>query len=323
MPIVINVIVTCTKRKTLAVPKQLKFRCIRKAPIETKADLWCDRLIASRAETLPARQLYSGDHWSIARSMENASTNLGPSVRLRIASAGYGLVTMDTPLKPYSATFSSSHPDSIAKKTISDDRASIYRHWWEVMSRADNLQTGKPRTIAEIAADSPNAPLLVIASENYLLAIQHDLQTALSQLNSSDLLSIFSAGCKSLNGLADHLLPYDARMQHAVGGALRSLNMRVAQMALADCRRSLATFSALRQMLSRISRQQPELRKFERQPMTDTEVRRYIARELKRNSDVCHTPLLRKLRDGGQACEQKRFAKIFREVREREQLNGS
>lgn len=253
--------------------------------------------------------------------MENVSVNRGSSVRLWIASAGYGLVAMDTPLKPYSATFSSDHPDSIAKKTTSDDRGSVYQHWWKVMSQADNLRTGEPRTITEIAADSPNAPLLVIASENYLLAIIDDLQTALSQLNNSDLLSIFSAGCKSLNGLADHLVPYDARMQHAVGGALRSLNVRVAQMALADCRRSLPTISALRQKYSRLSRQQPELQKFDRQPMTDTEVRSYIARELKRNPDVSHTPLLRKLRDGGQACEQKRFGKMFREVREH--LNGS
>lgn len=321
MPIAINVIVTCTKRKTVAVPERLKFRCVRKAPIETKSALWCERLAASRAGTLAARQLYSGDHWSIARSMENVSTAHGTSVRLWIASAGYGLVSMDTLLKPYSATFSSDDPDSIAIKTTSDERASVYRLWWKAMSRADILQAGEPRTIEEIAADSPNAALLVIASENYLLALEHDLQAALSQLNNPDLLSIFSAGCRSLNGLADHLVPYDARMQHAVGGALRSLNIRVAQMALASCRRSLPRYSVLRREFIRLMRQQPELRKFERQPMADMDVRSYIVQELRKDSTACHTPLLRKLRDGGQACDQKRFARLYHEVRE--QLNGS
>jgi len=321
MPIAANVIVTCTKRKTVAVPERLKFRSVRKAPVETKSALWCERLAASRAEPIPARQLYSGDHWSIARSMENVSTAHGATVRLWIASAGYGLISMDSPLKPYSATFSSDHPDSIGKKTTSDDRASIYQLWWASMSRTDTVHSSGPRTIEEIAANCPNAPLLVIASENYLLALEKDLQAALSQLNDSDLLSIFSAGCKSLNGLADHLVPYDARMQHAVGGALRSLNMRVALMALSNCRHSPPTYSALRRKLAHLMRAQPELTKFQRHPMTDADVRRYIRRELNKDSAACHTPLLRKLRDNGQACEQKRFARLFREVRE--QLNGS
>lgn len=321
MPIAINVIVTCAKRKTVAVPRRLKFRCVRKAPIETKSALWCERLAASRAGTLPARHLYSGDHWSIARSLENVSIKRGTSVRLWIASAGYGLVSMDTLLKPYSATFSSDHPDSITRKTTSDDRASVYRRWWEAMSRTDIVRSSGPRTIEEIAGDSPNVPLIVIASENYLLAIENDLQAALSQLNESDLLSIFSAGCKSLNGLADHLVPYDARMQHAVGGALRSLNMRVALMALASCRRSPPKYSVLRRKLARLMHVQPELTKFERHPMADSDVRSYILQELRKDSAACHTPLLRKLRDSGQACEQKRFARLFREVRE--QFNGS
>jgi hypothetical protein len=228
---------------------------------------------------------------------------------------------MDAPLKPYSVTFSRNHPDSIGKDTTSDDRPSTYRDWWTRMSRWEDAHVGKPRTIAGIAADSPNAPMLVIASENYLLAIESDLRSALTQLNNSDLLSIFSAGCKSLGGLEGHLVPYNARLQYAVGGALRSLNMRVAQRALTECRRSPPTYSVLRRKFTRLLREQPELRTFEREPMTDSQVLRFVVRELNEKPDACHTPLLRKLRDSGQACEQRRFSNLFRKVRE--QLNGS
>ncbi|MCA9218384.1 MAG: hypothetical protein KDB27_35185 [Planctomycetales bacterium] len=289
--------------------------------MQTKATLWCQRLNGSRAETLPARQLYSGDHWSIARSLESASTASGAGVRLWIASAGYGLIAMDTLLKPYSATFSSDHPDSIAKGTISEDRVSVVRHWWDAMSQHDIAKTAQPRTIADIAADAPTSPLLIIASENYLRALQQDVLSAMPLLNNVELLSIFSAGCRSLDNLTEHLVPYDARMQHVVGGALRSLNMRVAQLALSSCRGSPPTYAVLRQKLSRLMRQQPDLTRFDRQPMTDDDVRSYILKELREESTGCHTPLLRKLRDTGHACEQKRFARLFREVREH--LNGT
>jgi hypothetical protein len=321
MSVTINVVVTCTKRKSVAVPDGLKFRRVRKAAIATKVALWQERLEAVRAETMSVRDLYSGDHWSIARTMENTSSFRGANVRLWVASAGYGLVSLDNCLKPYSATFSGEHPDSIAKKTTGDDRQSIFGDWWKLMAKWDGPGPGEPRTIAEIAADSPNAPLLVIASEKYLMAIESDLRTALESLRDREFLSIFSAGCKSLNGLAQHLVPYDARLQQVVGGALRSLNMRVAHKAIAESRRSLPTLPVLCRKFKRLVNDQPALSRIERKPMTDVQVRTFIARELRKESEACHTPLLRKLRDNGQACEQKRFANLYREVRE--QLNGS
>lgn len=214
----INVIVTCTKRKSVGIPDRLKFRRVRKAPIAMKVKLWRERLESARVDSVPVREIYSGDHWSIARSLENAPSFRGARVQLWVASAGYALVTLDDPLKPYSATFSSDHPDSIGTKTTEDNRSSTFRSWWELLSNWNGPARCRPRTITEIVANSPNAPLLVIASDNYLIAFENDLQHALAELRDSDLLSIFSAGCKSLNGLAEHLVPYDARLQNVVGG---------------------------------------------------------------------------------------------------------
>lgn len=317
----INVIVTCTKRKSVEIPDRLKFRRVRKSPIAMKAELWQERLESARVDSVPVRDIYAGDHWSIARSIENVSSYRGAKVQVWVASAGYGLVALDNPIKPYSATFSCDHPDSIGTKTTGDDRTTNYRSWWELMANWDGAVRCRPRTITEIAANSPNAPLLVVASDNYLIAIEGDLQNAVGELRDPDLLSIFSAGCKSLNGLDEHLIPYDARLQHVVGGALRSLNMRVARKAIAESRRSLPTLPVLQRKFRRLVREQPDLERIEREPMTDAAVKRFILQELRKQSDACHTPLLRKLRDSGQACEQKRFAGLYREVRE--QADGS
>jgi len=284
-------------------------------------DLWKDRLEACRAETVVVRDLYSGDHWSIARSMEGMKSFGDTGVRLWVASAGYGLISLDDSVKPYSATYSTDHPDSVVKRTTGDDRQTICREWWTLMSNWNGPTSKAPRTIAEVAAAAPNSPLIVVASESYLLGINDDLRLAREALNEDELLSIFSAGCKSLNGLARHLIPYDARLQRIVGGALRSLNMRAAQKALHESRRSMPTLPVLRRKFTRLLDGQPPLDRPERSPMTDAAVCRFITKAIRKDATASHTPLLRKLRDEGSACEQKRFAKLFRHVRE--QLNGS
>ncbi len=60
---------------------------------------------------------------------------------------------------------------------------------------------------------------------------------------------------------------------------------------------------------------QPPLPVYDRRPMTDAQVRAYIRRELKREGTQAHTPLLRKLRDQGSACEYSRFSAIYKQVR--------
>ncbi len=321
MPTSINVVVTCTKRKSVVVPDRLKLRRVRQTKAAAKVSLWKDRLEACRTDTIAVRDLYSGDHWSIARSMEGMRSFGNASVRLWVASAGYGLISLDDSIKPYSATYSTDHPDSVVKRTTGDDRQTICREWWTLMSGWDGPTKKSPRTISEVAAATPNPPLIVVASESYLRGIDDDLRSACETLNDTELLSIFSAGCKSLNGLSRHLLPYDARLQRVVGGALRSLNMRAAEKALGESRRSMPTLPVLRRKFMRLLDGQPPLDQPKRSPMTDAAVCKFIAKAIRREGTVSHTPLLRQLRDEGHACEQKRFATLFRQVREH--LNGS
>ena len=54
-----------------------------------------------------------------------------------------------------------------------------------------------------------------------------------------------------------------------------------------------------------------------RTPLTDAEVKRHIREALGRDPRQRPTAMLRQLRGGGRACEQSRFASLFREVRER------
>jgi hypothetical protein len=157
--------------------------------------------------------------------------------------------------------------------------------------------------------------MLVVASENYLKAISGDLSGAACELADPDLLTIVSSGTKQLNGLSEHLLPCDARFQAMVSGARRSLNTRLASKIVSESR-ALPRRSTLTRRFQKLLSEQPELPKYDRSPMTDMEVRRFILSAFNREAAPRHTPLLRQLRAEGKACEQSRFRRLFEKIQE-------
>ncbi len=168
-------------------------------------------------------------------------------------------------------------------------------------------------------ATYPKRSLLVVASENYLAAIADDLRQGVASLADPDSLSIVCAGARSIDGLDRNLVPCDARLQAATGGALRSLNTRLANKILRESRQP-PTASSLSKRYRKLLSEQPPLNMYDRQPMSDDEVKKFIRQKLAIEPSLCHTPLLRMLRDNDNACEQKRFASLYTEVLE--SLNG-
>jgi len=173
-----------------------------------------------------------------------------------------------------------------------------------------------PRTLAELSADNIRSPVWVVASKIYLGAIAQDLMEVVGALRDPDRLSIFSAGTGSLSGLDDHLIPLDARLQTVAGGARRSLNIRLARKALLEMGKNGPTLSALRTKFTKLLAKQPPVPKYDRTPMTDADVKRFIENALKQDPARRFSPLLRELRNSGFACEHRRFACLFRAVQE-------
>ena len=174
--------------------------------------------------------------------------------------------------------------------------------------------TSHSRSLKSLARSRSSEPFLVVASDKYLRAIGDDLADAANELDNRNLLSILSAGCKSLPGLSENLLPCDARLQHVVGGARRSVNTRVASHLISSSS-SLPNFSKLKGRLNKLMKDLPDLPVYDRSPVTDQDVLKYLLTELRKDSSKAHTPLLRKFRDGGRACEQSRFRGLYKQVK--------
>jgi hypothetical protein len=150
-------------------------------------------------------------------------------------------------------------------------------------------------------------------------AIADDVRTGVGQLRDSDQLVIIASGVKSIASLDENLLPSDARFQSNVGGARRSLNTRLAAKVIRESVKP-PRISDLRKRYLKLLSNQPPLERYDREPLTDEEVRKFIKRQLHLDPSSRHTRLLRTLRENNKACEQKRFAKLFNEVQE--QIDG-
>jgi hypothetical protein len=126
--------------------------------------------------------------------------------------------------------------------------------------------------------------------------------------------AILCSGVREFGALSPYLLPSDARLQSKVGGALASLNIRVTRHLIDNTAPGDWSQKKLRALLAAWLEDQPERVRYDREPMSDEDVRREIRRALKSDPGARPTPLLRELRDSGRACEHSRFVRLFHET---------
>ena len=309
-----NIVVTCTKRKRRSPTDPLKFRHIAKNSIEEGFSDWVDSLSGTDDGTLPARELYAGDHWTVASSLEQVAASSGFRAAIWVCSAGYGLLHIDSMIKPYSATFSSSHPDTVCRWSDGKYRRDYKQVWWELLSQWPGPEVATPRSIAGLATTFPTYPLLVVASRDYMEGLLDDCRMARDALDDPNLLSIVSAGSKDLQELTPNLIPSDVSLRWLVGGSVRAFNIRYTRRILSEMEYQELRAPVLYRKGSDIVAQSSRLPTISRAKASDEEVRTFIRTSLGQHELTGHTALLRRFRDSGRACSQNRFSRIFEGV---------
>ncbi len=303
----LHIVVTCTKRKTLPVSSGLCLQQVSGCDVSTRADEWVRRISSVRKPDVPhvpAERLYCGDHWQIARSLTATAEASGFHPTLWVISTGYGLIPADVPIAAYSATFSPSHEDTVG--TTAGD----FRTWWQRLAKWEG-PTQAPRLLSDVAQLDSEAALLVVASERYLAAVATDLADAADRLLDRDRLIVISAGTRSRGWLTRHLVPLDARMQAVLGGARRTLNVRMARRVLVDATPGRFRASSLLAEYGKLLEGRPPLAAPPRRKATDVDVSRFVADSLVTDPRGNATGLLRAFRSLGRACEQWRFKRLF------------
>ncbi len=314
MDAVINIVVTCTKRKSRLAPPDLQLRTISSKSLGQKHRVWLRRLRNASGSAMPVSNLYAGDHWSVVRSLSDAASKAGFEAKVWVSSAGYGLVPLHAKVHPYTATFAPGLPDSVAHGIRGASAGQVAKEWWRLLTKWSGPTPRAPRSIAVLARRHPNCPLIIVASPSYMNAIEEDVASAAQIVGGTGNLMIFSRAPNKDSRIAPYYLPCSAVLQRVVGGARTSLNVRILRSVLERAHPGKLNHASVRHVLQRLIRKHPQRRSPARRSASDAEVRRYIAQHLEANGAGRFGPLLRKFRDEGNACEYSRFRALFQGV---------
>jgi hypothetical protein len=308
----INVVVTCTSRKRITPERCRQIRTLKAKAVADRAERWIRMLsFATSNNRTEADRLYCGEHWSVVQSIPTVAVKTGRRTRIWICSAGYGLISPSSQVQSYSATFGAHDLDCVTSGLDGIDRALAAKKWWTRLSKWEGPGPDSARTLAQIARTYPKDALLVVASRDYLLAVEDDLEDAVKELSDAKLLMVVSAGTRQLGRLSGHLLPCDARLQPCLGGTCVSLNARIARRLISLTREVVDLPSASR-YLSALLLSQPALVRVSRTPSTNAQVKRFIKQEVAACGPISASNLLKRLRRCGRACAQSRFVRIYR-----------
>lgn len=311
-----SIVAACTDRKRAPIPERLRLRSLDPGTLEARARAWCERL--AEPGGIPrhrALDLYAGEHWTLAKASLAALLRAQRPASLWVASAGYGLVSAEAPLCPYSATFSPDAPDSVVDATDAPSRDRQSQLWWKTLGEALSPQMRAPRSLKALVHEAPAGALVVIASPHYIRAMREDLLAARAELASPDLLTIVSNHSLARDvALAPNLIPVDHRSRSVLGGTMIGLNARVAVNLLEWGASGPLTSARLRGRYVEMVRDAPKPKKAEREKQTDEQLLDYLRAQLAKDPRLGWTSLLRSFRADNKQCEQKRFKELHKRV---------
>jgi hypothetical protein len=309
----LNLVVTCTSRKRISPERCRRIRTLKSKAITDRAERWI-RTLSSASSNNPtqAERLYCGEHWSVVQSIPAVAARVGRRMRIWICSAGYGLISPSSQVQSYSATFSAYELDCVTGGVNGTDRSRAAKEWWTRLSGWKGPGPDSVRTLSQIARRYPKDALVVVASPDYLLAVEDDLKDASKELSDQKLLMLISAGTRQLGALSKHLLPCDARLQRCLGGTRVSLNARIARRLIGSSSTGVIDIISAKRYLSALLHSQPALVRVSRAPSTNAQLKHFIKQEVAAGGKPSASTLLRRLRARGRACEQSRFVRIYR-----------
>lgn len=302
------IVLSCTNRKRKdAYPHNQRLRDIPPAPPRARAAAWIET-VAGVPAWGPARDLYLGEYWQAGLDLARAAAHRSRT-EVYVLSAGLGLVRSDAAVPGYAATFTRGHPDSVLGQSESPD--AVRREWWDALAHWTGPgDRGSPRKLSEVAG-TPGAHLLVCAGRDYVGAAADDLRAAQDVLG-NDRLVIIGSG-DSPEGLADVWVQCPGQLRMRFGGSMSSTGVRVARAALEGLRpREFLGAHRAREFIAASLRCTEPLPRFDRTRLSDSDVLAWIHSDAKAHPGASNkTAALRRLRDGGRACEQSRFGRLY------------
>jgi hypothetical protein len=306
-----NVVVTCAARKIEPAAAQARVKNLKRRTLKGRFTEWSMRIRHNSEKAVKAIDLYRGNSWSIIRKLQKDGKH-GKKLRLWIISAGHGLISTDTLVIPYAATFADGHPDSVKPSRLQN---STTGDWWKKLVQWRRQARQKVSSISDIAKSYPDEPLVIAISKEYLSATYDDIVEARKMLLSPDKMVIICTGAKKNGDLADNFLPCDARFENHFHCCRGDLNVYLLESVVKSHFASDISASKLKAGFKRKLDKLPKIALQNRSRLSDLALEAFITFNLLDCCGGSFTNLLSLLRSEGCACEQKRFRRLFFRVK--------
>jgi len=301
-------ITPCSDRKSGITPDSMNATSLVAAPIDDVAAQWL-RKVSENPGATKAINMYAGRSFSELRKVVQAWT-----VDLMIISAGLGLVRGDAIVPNYGITVSRSSVESVFNKI--SNAGVRERDWW----RALKLHGGEQFDFNKSVDFKKYDLVLLILTKNYSKMISDELR----QISGSGIKKLRIVGVGIDKYLPERLkpcvLPYDQRLNGPDSdfpGTMTDLPARCA-VDFMNCIQSNSKLGVnLEDDIKFVSDRLSKLRMPKvptRQKLSDEEIKKFIQDNWV-GMGTTNQGSLKNLRESGRACEQSRFAKIFKEVK--------
>lgn len=299
----INIISSCTNSKKQSPNKSLKIENFHKSMhLEDIIKTWDNNIQKQEETTYKVSELYKGGSWKA--SIDTKKVLLTKyKTELYIASAGYGLIHSEEKILPYDCTFASSTINSINKfKNNSKIHANI--RWWNEINTFN------------LSKFPENSYFFIVLPHNYLLAAQNTIDNLIKIFGNK--VFIFTANKNSLpEFMKNNIIKLDSRFNNFQAGVVSNMLQR-AVLWLSDeiIQKDIPlTHTDLQNHI------EEEMSKYEifimptRTKLSEEELYAKIKSMIENENIQSASKGLKTFRAMGYACEQKRFGKIFKEIK--------
>lgn len=299
------VAINCSSKKTAVAAGNLCARNLRGSGVTQLAKEWWARVERSSVAPLPARELYAGRAFAIARKAAESA-----GAELHVLSAGMGLIRQDKLVPPYNLSVAPDTDDCILCRSSAGSFTSS--QWWEALH---DVQLHS-RPLERLLRGRPEAMLVLAATRPYIEMVEEEL----ASLSTPQLarIRIVGVGATQVGVLPQALrplvMPYDGRLDDADLG-LQGTRFDFAARALShflglvngDGKIHSPLDHAKRVRLSLSRRKAPH--RPQRERLDVDELHRHVL--ALKEAGESKTGALVKLRSLGYACEQKRFYSVW------------
>ena len=299
----ITILSSCTNSKTKKADETLTIQYYsHKIHFHTVIEQWNESIEKSKHQKYLSTELYKGVGWKATIDTYKV-LSMYDKIELYIASAGYGLISYKNKIASYDATFAPRTPNSI-DKFRQDKKSNI--EWW------DNINQFSVENF------SKDSFFFIILPHNYLIATQNFIKEMIEKYGKK--VFIFRATQnKALPFMQEYTVEFDLRFNSFQTGTLSSLLSRAVLWLSQEIVEYKIPFEhhLFQNHIEEKMKNYTHYKMPKREQISEEELIKKIKNMITNEGITSASKGLKRLRESGIACEQKRFGTLFKKVKGR------